>query len=299
MSLATHAQSCQALASAQNEPMLGTADQVDIWIALEYRGDWHAQALADNGLPAASQVWLRENLRALVAAGRRPRALLIRQDDNAGTPDAGLRLLMAVHQADSARLLSFQLADADTLHALDLSRCLCAVPPQAQLLTQPQYLVCTNARRDACCGRLGVPLYQALRAKLGDRVWQCTHLGGHRFAANLLSLPDMSLYGRLQVPDLDAFLTLAESGGSPARWLRGRSWYPNPVQAAETLLGELPQRARWLDQQQLGDAHWAVTFDVAGQQRQVQVTLGAPLQVQASCEDARIKPVRPYQALAG
>jgi hypothetical protein len=62
-------------------------------------------------------------------------------------------------------------------------------------------LVCTNGRRDLCCARFGTPVYNYLKNEEpgfpGLRAWQSTHMGGHRFAANLLWLPQGVLYGRV------------------------------------------------------------------------------------------------------
>ena len=68
----------------------------------------------------------------------------------------------------------------------------------------PQYFVCTNGQRDLCCARFGLPTYAALRERVGERVWQTTHVGGHRFAPNVLTLPQAALYGRVQPADVDA-----------------------------------------------------------------------------------------------
>ncbi|MDP9392751.1 MAG: hypothetical protein M3Q27_00150 [Actinomycetota bacterium] len=48
-----------------------------------------------------------------------------------------------------------------------------------------------------CCAVSGRPLAAALTAAYGDRVWECTHLGGDRFAGNVAVLPHGYLYGRV------------------------------------------------------------------------------------------------------
>ena len=51
---------------------------------------------------------------------------------------------------------------------------------------EPVFLVCTHGKRNVCCARLGVPLAQALATRHPGQVWETTHVGGHRFAANLV-----------------------------------------------------------------------------------------------------------------
>ena len=61
----------------------------------------------------------------------------------------------------------------------------------------PALLVCTHAERDPCCGTDGRALVDALAAAGVPDVWECSHLGGHRFAATALVLPTGYLYGHL------------------------------------------------------------------------------------------------------
>ncbi len=64
-------------------------------------------------------------------------------------------------------------------------------------LADPILLVCTNGKRDACCALRGRALMTALAADHAERTWECTHLGGHRFAGNLVCLPHGIVYGRV------------------------------------------------------------------------------------------------------
>jgi hypothetical protein len=97
----------------------------------------------------------------------------------------------------------------------------------------PILAVCTNSSRDACCGIDGRALVGSLSDSPG--VWECSHLGGHRFAPTALLVRDGLVYGRL---DVDAARTLLGQGPGPstAGFLRGRSALPQPAQAAEAHL---------------------------------------------------------------
>ena len=94
------------------------------------------------------------------------------------------------------------------------------------------FLVCTNGARDPCCALHGTRVLDAL----GARAVACTHLGGHRFAANVLVLPDNLLFGRL---DAETAIRLAEeldAGRLPVEHLRGRCELEPEQQACEILL---------------------------------------------------------------
>ncbi len=63
-------------------------------------------------------------------------------------------------------------------------------------------------------------------------VWECSHLGGDRFAANVVVLPHGFYYG--QVPGDGAELVRAHERGQVALpWLRGRAGVPPAGQAAQ------------------------------------------------------------------
>ena len=94
------------------------------------------------------------------------------------------------------------------------------------------FLVCTNGRRDECCSLRGAPVLRVL----GARAVACTHLGGHRFAANVLVLPDNLLFGRLDRESAVALADALDAEELPLEHFRGRCSLPPEQQAAEILL---------------------------------------------------------------
>ena len=89
-------------------------------------------------------------------------------------------------------------------------------------------LVCTHGSHDVCCGSFGYPIYNALRHRYASdpganlRVWRVSHLGGNRFAPNVLDLPEGRNWVRVGEEQLDG---LVHRGGDAAD-LRGlyRGW---------------------------------------------------------------------------
>ncbi len=58
---------CAEIALAEGETLPGTAEEVDVWIMLEYLPSWSAKATTDNSLAPATRAWL-EGLSDAVAA---------------------------------------------------------------------------------------------------------------------------------------------------------------------------------------------------------------------------------------
>lgn len=97
-------------------------------------------------------------------------------------------------------------------------------------------LVCTDSRRDACCARYGFSTYKALAA-IADttkfNIVQATHIGGCRFAASLMVMPQRQRYGRMTAGQVPGFLEALARGQTFLPAYKGRTDAPEPVQVAE------------------------------------------------------------------
>jgi hypothetical protein len=100
---------------------------------------------------------------------------------------------------------------------------------------QPLYLVCTHGKRDPCCARRGRPLARALRAVRPEQTWEIGHIGGHRFAATFMALPQGLVFGRVPAASGPAIVEALELGEITLEHLRGRVGDPW-AQAAEVLV---------------------------------------------------------------
>jgi hypothetical protein len=267
---------------AVDEPMAGTADPVDVWLMLEYRPVWTNRALTDNELAEPVRTWLEAETARLRAQGLKVRPQFIRQPE---IDRADTRLVIG--HAGGTIVVSSEgyrdLLDQDVAALLETRSQTC----------EPLYFVCTNGQRDVCCARFGRPVYPRLRERLGDRVWQTTHLGGHRFAANVLVLPQGAVYGRVTPEAVDDFVDTIERGELAFDYLRGRSCYPPAVQAAEALLRRSDLHAPRIlaAREQTTVAFSSPTGEVTATVRE-----GAPIEVLASCGDTAPKPIVPWVA---
>jgi Sucrase/ferredoxin-like len=135
--------------------------------------------------------------------------------------------------------------------------------------TDPAYLVCTHGRHDTCCAIRGRPAAAELAAKRQDATWECSHVGGDRFAGNLLVLPHGLYYGQV-TPATAADIVMAyEAGEVVLDSLRGRAGLSRAAQAAQhyarRAFGERGVDAfRPVGEEQSAPQRWRVLLERAG-----------------------------------
>jgi hypothetical protein len=216
---------CADLSRENDERLAATASRIDNWFLIEYRGLWARDAFVGSGLSDQVKQHLRDQVRA-VPHGR---LLFVRRPDRRGLPE--LVAYTAASRPDELAVTRTEFEAYEDLRALDLLA--------GTVVEHPLFLVCTHGKHDPCCARFGRPLYEALRDELApDWVWQVSHIGGDRFAGNLVCLPEGLYYGRVDRetagPVLDEHL--ARRILIPS--YRGRSIYTFAVQAAERAVRE-------------------------------------------------------------
>lgn len=266
---------CSDLSRAANETMLGTADPVDVWIMVEYQSVWKPKAILDNDLPRSIQEWLELSQDRCRDEGLKPRPQFIRRpqcETNTTTVMVYRDGHLNVRECSSLD----EIVDIDVLS-----------DESFELSLEPQYFVCTNGQRDLCCARYGLPTFKKLSDIVGNRVWQTTHLGGHRFAPNVLVLPQGVLYGRVVVEEVNEFLEQTELGSLSRAHVRGRSAFNPLAQVAEQVVDE-----EILDVVLIDDTD--VKFNTATGSKTVKVTISQePISVTASCGDETTKDIFP------
>ena len=211
-----------ALAEQLDEPMIGTVEHGERWLLLEDRSAWGSHAVRDVFGP--DQTARAKALRLQV--------VLVRRREGDPAQDAVRRAMLV--DTVTGEMATRTVASADELDVDDLARM--RVAAFGDRLDEPLFLVCTNGKRDACCALRGRALMNALQSEGSASVWECTHLGGHRFAANLVCLPDGIVYGRVTASDGPRLASEYAHGRLDPRFLRGRSTWPGPAQVAEQTL---------------------------------------------------------------
>jgi hypothetical protein len=96
----------------------------------------------------------------------------------------------------------------------------------------PFYLICTHGRHDPCCAIEGRPVAAALARLRPRAVWECSHVGGDRFAANVVAMPHGVYYGRVEAARAADLVAAHERDEVLPDLVRGRSTHGPAAQAA-------------------------------------------------------------------
>jgi hypothetical protein len=210
------------------EPSRASAPEASrAWLLIEHPGPWpHEPTETVLPAPLDAMVAAADALGIRVQMIRRPgrrtandaRHLFV-----GWTAGSGPWLRCGELAAGSAGLSELELKELSTGTPLTFGR-----PAD-----EPVFLVCAHGRRNACCARFGAPLAQALVMRHPGQVWETTHVGGHRFAANLVILPHGLYYGPVGVAEATAAISAYARGTIMPERYRGRAGQPKGIQEAE------------------------------------------------------------------
>lgn len=211
---------CSDAALQRGDAAHGSAAPARRWMIVEVPGPWGPEVPRQSPLAPA----VATTLPRLAAAADARLALIRRPGSSART--ATRRWAVADSAWRQATLTWGEYTrDEDLLH----------LPTGPLPHTRPDlaYLVCTHGRHDACCAMRGRPLATELRGLRPAQTWECSHVGGDRFAANVVVLPYGLYYGRVTPADAADLVLATEQGRVVPDLLRGRSCVPDVAQAAQ------------------------------------------------------------------
>ena len=213
---------CALRAQFRGDPMLGTAFPAARLLLVEQPGPWGRDGLRgsrfDRGVATALEKRAHaEGIRVL--AIRRP----------GRTARGVVRRFALVDSRPGRETLRWGSYHRDA-QLIDVP--LDGSPGATELDDQPIYLVCAHSKHDTCCALRGRPVAAALAEHRPGRVWECSHVGGERFAANVLVLSSGLLYGRVLPFAAREFIEATEAGEVVGALLRGRIGLAPAAQAA-------------------------------------------------------------------
>ncbi len=195
---------CSDGAEERGDPRLGTAPPQRQWLLVEHPAPWPVKAPFGADLPTG----LLQRL-----GHPELRTLFIRRPGRDGAPDRldGPRRWFVCR--DGHLRTGLWIEPDDLLASLG--------PEGGEPYAGPLLLVCTHGVHDVCCAVKGRPVAQSLAQRWPAETYECSHLGGDRFAPNILVLPDLSCFAGPPPEQAVAVIEDHLAGRSDVAWLRG------------------------------------------------------------------------------
>lgn len=298
MNDAQERQRCAAIARETGEPLFATAPASKAWLLIEHPGPWGADALTGSSIDpkVAAELDHRSKKHGF-------RILFLRRSP--GRTRSGSRSCLLARAAQCEYWMErLEIDGPGDLLDLDLA---VLGRPTAPALGEPCdaiWTVCTHGRRDPCCAEYGRRLVRSFEALDGyaDRLWESSHQGGHRFAANLALFPHGLFYGKVEPERAVRILDAQRDGRLVLDGYRGRSAFDATTQAADymvrreiglTGIDDLVP----LGKEALGNERFKVIFN--GVMGRLALTLeesDGPMRPE-SCNEPKLTPVRLYRQL--
>jgi hypothetical protein len=221
---------CAALSTEVKEQVLGTASTGENWLLLEYREGWGVEPFKESDLPRHVKQHLSRSLKSVPKS----RFLFIKQDRQT---THRLTLFVVRSLEVGSTVVKYEFNNYEELIDLDLTAALSGKSTGATQWNNPIFLICTHGRRDKCCAKFGFPIYKVTRDFANDdSVWQSSHVGGDRFAANMICFPDGLFYGHVTEETAPLIVSDYRKQKLFLEKLRGRTCYARPIQAAEVFV---------------------------------------------------------------
>jgi hypothetical protein len=214
---------CSTRARQVRESLAATASPGRRWLLLEVAGGWGPHAFRDSPV-----------LDPVLGAGIERRAAA------AGFRIAAIRRPGRARHAGGPRWRWARVESAPGHESVTWGE---AAGP-AEYLTAPfgqpgtrsdsiVIAVCAHGRHDQCCAVRGRSVAALLSGDDPDAVWECSHIGGDRFAATMLLLPHGINYGWADTLDARLMVSEYRAGRVVLAGLRGRSAFSFLEQAAQ------------------------------------------------------------------
>lgn len=219
---------CAEEARGAAEPLAGTASRVEHWLLVEYAGYWPFEPLEAAVFAGTLRQRLAEQL------GRLPHARLLLVKRPGRDRGDGVSVVYGRSGERGGWLRRLELGAHPDLLGFDVAAAVASAAPPGAEIEHPLLIACTHGVRDRCCARYGQELCRALHEHADPAwVWQSTHVGGDRFAGNLVVLPEGLYFGWVGGDDAERVLAAYLGGRIDLDHYRGRSSHPFPAQAAD------------------------------------------------------------------
>ncbi|MFB2585814.1 sucrase ferredoxin [Herbiconiux liukaitaii] len=286
---------CSDRAREREDPLTATGSRGLQWFLVEISGAWGTRAFLD---PPFDPELGRALVTRIEAAGLRP--LAIRRTGRREA-QSSWRWAFVDSRPGHEEVRWGEVSDPAELLAVPLDGST-GTPSE-----HPVFCVCAHARHDQCCAVRGRQVVGTLAAEFPEETWECSHLGGDRFAGTMVLFPHALYYGRVDDTDAATVARAYLDGRVVDEFYRGRSSLTHPVQAAQHFAREAygddrldaypPLEELWHGDGDpvLGAAHWTVRLDSEAGPVTVELAEHLSEPLLSTCAATRTGRVRQWQ----
>ena len=176
---------CSDLSRNRGEQVFGTAPRAETWLLIEHPGAWSPKGFPDDRLSLPIRRYIEALARGLGGAKK----LMIRHRRRG----EALRMFVVRSSEEHPSTSALAFGAYEDLIELSPEDLLTQAKPYAR----PLFLVCTHGKHDKCCAKFGFAVYCALHEAMPEDAWECSHVGGDRFAANVVCFPEGIYFGHV------------------------------------------------------------------------------------------------------
>ncbi len=280
---------CSQMSSQSGEHLYGTALEVKDWFLLEYSGVWKRDAFPESALPEK----VKEHLGGFLSSFEESRIQLI---GGPGPSKGNLAFYYAHSSEFSPKLYKFEIEKYEDLLSIDLPELVETGEIEKFSCPERLALVCTHGARDGCCAVAGSGVYKELLKKEGISAWRTTHVGAHRFAANIVMFPEGIYYGRVNTENLEDVISSHLRGEIFLDCYRGRSCFSQTSQVSDYFLRREIEKLgiydiKW-EYEKDNEDYTAVEFGVEGETTVYAigtVVMNHSVKLRTSCDSQEVK----------
>lgn len=217
---------CKESSTNANEHLYGTAPRVDHWFLLEYSEHWEKDSLEKSLIPETVKSELNKGLKLL----QNSRLQLIKRELHTEGP---INFYYIKSTEFEPKSYHFQLNTYEELVELDLISLIEKGDIRDSETDEKIAIICTHGAYDSCCGKYGMPVFNELQKNNSLSVWRSTHVGAHRFSANMVMLPEGIYYGRVGIDNAAEIAEAHLKGDIVLDNFRGRCCFRQPSQVSD------------------------------------------------------------------
>lgn len=225
---------CADTSRKNGESHLGSASPFHYCLLIEYRGSWGSSAFKESDIAET----VKNHVLKIHELNQPTRLQVIQKDPLVSGKKYAF---FADCRPQYEQLFQFTFEKYEELLAFDF--CSFIQHPATipwQKIELPHFFICTNGQHDACCAKYGATLFNEMHGQY-DHLWQTSHLGGDRFAANMLCLPYGMYYRRINNITLPQIFAAHSQKQMYLANFAGRASYPREIQVAEYFVRQQTQ----------------------------------------------------------